>query len=327
MFDFWGMARKELYLYSNIYDYTAAALISQMEDAAGVDILLRENTNGGDPQAAYGIIAKMLERKAAGRKTDIQVDGKAYSSGFFILPFASSVTALNVSDFILHRAAYPAKFEPSPAEAESLRKLNKDLRDALESKIDAVKFTAISGVTMDNVFDENQRIDVKLTAAQAKEIGLVDKIIDINESQIAAENRSIIFDSFIPKVDASTIKPNVENLNTNRVMDVNKIQSEFPAVHAEIANAGITAERERVKQWMVFNDVDPKGVSAGIESGKSMTASEQTDFTRKAASADALAALKKESPAATTAEGADKTEKENTIAAFEASLKNQGLTL
>jgi ATP-dependent protease ClpP protease subunit len=317
------MAKKELYLYSNVYSFIAEALISQMEEFKDSEIKMRMNTNGGDPQAAFGVIAKMVERRKAGQITTIMVDGKAYSSGSFMLPFADKVEALSVSDFIIHRAAYPSYYEPTNEEKAALVKLNKDLRAALEIKVDALKFAAISGVTLDNVFDDSQRIDVRLTAQQAKEIGLVDEIIDINDSSIAAAFGTAIIFEALP----TTTAQNKIEIQKQTTMKKEELQSKFPDLYAATIQEGIAAENERVKSWMVFNDVDTKAVAEGIASGKSISPSEMTELTRKSVSAELLGKLKTESPNPVTPEGADKTEKEKQMAAFVAEVEKEGIKL
>jgi hypothetical protein len=177
---------------------------------------------------------------------------------------------------------------------------------------------------MDQVFDENTRIDVRLTAAQALEIGLVDNVININDSQIAANSKVIIFDDSIaiPKAESKAIQ-NENKTKINNIMDKEKLKAEFPSVYAAIENAGITAENERVKSWMVFHDVDAKAVAEGIESGKDISPSKMAELTRKSISAEILGKVEKEAPKAIEAEGADKTAKENEIASFEAAVQKE----
>jgi len=308
--------KKELYLYSGIYSYTAESTISQMEDNKAADITLRMNTDGGDPQAAFGIIGKMVERSIAGLVTDIQVDGKAYSSGFYMLPFGTKVTALNVSDFIVHRAAYSAGYEATlmtPEEGAALVQMNNDLRAALEKKVNPKKFASVTGVTFDEIFDPTKRIDVRLTAAQALKIGLIDEITNIIDPAIAAMGKAL----FVSNITA--LKE--EEVTTNKIdtiMNSQELKDKFPALFAELTTAGAQAEAERVKSWMVFNDVDAKAVAEGVKSGKAISVSEITELTRKSISAEMLGKLKEEAPAAVTAEGAAKSEKEKELATFEA---------
>lgn len=303
---------KELYLYSGIYSYTAEAIISQMEDNKAADIVLRMNTPGGDPQAAYGIIAKMVERTMAGQSTIIKIDGQAASAGAYMLPFATSVSAINVSEILLHRAAYSSGYEMAGMtadEALALAQMNKDLRAALEKRVNIKKFAAITGVTFDQIFDPKTRIDVRLTAAEALKVGLIDEIINIIDPAIAAMGRAL----FVGNIEAKKEKV--------KIMNTEQLKSEFPNVHAEIVAAGVNAENERVKSWMVFNDVDPKAVAEGIKGGKNISLSEMTELTRKSVSAEILGNLSAESAAANKpAAGAEKTQKETELAAFEAAV-------
>jgi ATP-dependent protease ClpP protease subunit len=328
------MPKKELYLYSNIYRFVAESLISQMEENKSSEITVRIDTNGGDPQAAFGIIAKMKERSAAGKKTLGKVDGRAYSAGSFLLPYFDKVTALNTSSFIIHRAAYPEWYEKDGMTAEEkteLIEINKDLRKALESKIDPVLFARITGKNFDEIFSMNQRINVTLKADVAKSVGLIDEIFDINESSIAAEissKKSLTLDDFkfedikeTPAIETKKdiLKPN----NTNMTLD--EIKTKHPEVFAAIEKNGSDKERDRISAWMVFVDIDAAAVKKGIEGGGNISQMQMAEFSRKALSAEALKNIAADSaPAIETKEedGKIKTEKEKNIEAFMGEVKS-----
>lgn len=299
---------KELYLYSGVSDYSSRDLISQMEENKENDVDIRMNTNGGDPLAAWGMVAKMRERTLAGKKTEISVDGKAYSAGSFMLPFATKVKALNVSSFVVHRAAYSAYYEANymtAAEKADLISINKDLRTALESKIKPTTFAAITGITFDQVFDMSSRIDVRLNAKQAFDVGLVDEIISITDSGIAASMKFIFEENLTPAPAADAGEGNLTHTNLNKVMTLAELKEKFPALYAEAVKAGADAESERVKSWMVFNDVDPKAVADGVKSGKNIAPSEITELTRKSVSAEILGKLGAEQTPPITTPAAD----------------------
>jgi SNF2 family DNA or RNA helicase len=59
------------------------------------------------------------------------------------------------------------------------------LREALEAKVNTTLFQGITGKTMDDVFNTATRIDVILTAQQAKEIGLINKVVNITPTMQA----------------------------------------------------------------------------------------------------------------------------------------------
>ena len=183
----------EIPLYGSIGTYSSEYLIERMNKIKGNDISLRINTPGGDVVSCYGVIAKFKE--FTGTKK-IKVDGMAMSMGAMFCAYADDVQALDVSEFMIHRAAYYPTLERNPdfftEERKSrLQKMNDDLRAALESKIDEDKLKEIKGVTLDEIFSLDDRIDVFLTAEQALEIGLIESI-----NAITPETRNAILTNY-----------------------------------------------------------------------------------------------------------------------------------
>lgn len=294
---------KEILLYSGIYSFTAETFIEKMEEAKGEDVVLRINTPGGDPQAGFGMIAKFAEHE--GNKL-IKVDGKANSMGAFFLSYAEEVEVLDVSEIVVHRAAYPAYFEAregfkSSEEYKSLEKVNKSLRSGLESKIDVEKFEAVAKVTLDEVFSMDSRIDVSLTPKQAKQIGLISKIKKLT-SEMSAEihsNGLAMAASYGVEITEAPKAENPEvensksvNLKTNIKMTIEKLKAENPEVFAQAVKMGISQERTRVEAILVFNEVDAEACKSKIESGE--------DLDQKFTATMQLKAMK-----ATVAEGAE----------------------
>jgi hypothetical protein len=74
-------------------------------------------------------------------------------------------------------------------------------------------------------------------------------------------------------------------------MTLEAFRSEHPEVFAEALNLGASNEKVRVNAWMVFNDIDPVTVTAGIKDGKELTVDIMADLTRKKVSAEHLASL------------------------------------
>jgi len=280
---------KELYLYTNISDWSAERFIASLEENKNEDISLRMNTDGGDPQAAWGMIAKMKEHR---KDVEIKVDGAAFSSGAFMLPYATRAEGLEVSRYLIHRAAYWNEGNLTDAQKSELAAMNADLRKALEQKIDVKKFESIAKVTLDDVFDLNRRIDVFLNAEQAKEIGLIQKITPINKAA-ASSLLSTNYQRAMAQYTEPT-KPIIENQNYN-TMTLQELKASNPKLYAEIFNEGVTAERDRVEACLVFMDVDAKGVKAAIESGKPLSAKAMAEFALKQSSPEALKKLQAES--------------------------------
>jgi ATP-dependent protease ClpP protease subunit len=295
---------KEIYLYSGIYSYTAEYFIRDLDENKNSDVAIRMNTDGGDPKAMYGMAAKMREHP---KDVLIKVDGKANSSGFFLLPFAKRVRALNVSEFIIHRAAYPEWYEQNQMtddDLQALTTINADLRKAVEMKVDTAKFYQVTGKTLDEIFDMNARIDVRVTAAQMKELGLVDEIVDITDSKISAEYKAISTMLDFNLFEKPSVAANKESSNDkkNTTMTLAELKDKFPAIYAEALQVGATAEKERIGAWMTFVDVDPKRIAEAIKKGETLGAAETAELTRKSVSAELLKDTQKETEKKVTTE-------------------------
>ena len=295
---------KEVLIYSDVTGRSAADFITQVNEIEeGDSLTVRVNTDGGSPEYTYGIVSKFNEFE--GDKL-VKIDGKAYSAGLFFACFAENVEALDVSQFLVHRAAYGSWFEESTYFTEALKanlaSINKDLETAFRNKIDVDKFESLKSVkqkniTVKDIFSMDDRIDVFLTASEAKKIGLISKInkitpskkakIDAGMMQIAAKYNLKVEEEVKPVVEANNNKPNKNNIN----MTIEKFKAEHPGVFAEVRAIGVAEERDRVGAWQVFADADPEAVAAGIKSGKPLTSTETAELTVKKVSAASLAAL------------------------------------
>lgn len=312
---------KEILLYSVLYGYSAENFINQMEANKNSDIKVRMNTPGGDVLATYGIIAKFQEHSKG--KT-IQVDGQAKSCGFYMCLAADEVECLNVSEFLAHRAAYPAWLERDPenfteALKQSLNKTNGYLRQLIESKVSAARFQAITGVSLDAMFSLEARIDVPITAEQAKEMGIVKRI-----SSITGEKKNEIMAlSASCGVAAFAKEPIIEN-STNKInMNAQEFKAANATAYAEIVKEGVEKERARVSALMVYNELDPKAVAEAIENGTEITPKMMAEFSLKAAANAQLKALENEgAPALNTAEqGTQQAAADATLAKFNEEVK------
>ena len=269
------------------------------------DITIRLNSGGGSPEDTFGLIAKMAEFKG---KINVKVDGRAHSAAAFFLAYADNTTALDVSEFLIHRAAYGSWFENSQEFTDeikgNLERVNTSLRKALESKIDVKRFEELKGVKMKEIFSLDGRLDVFLSAKEAKQVGLIDKIVKITPvmrqeieqygHQMAAE--------YIPKTEL----PKTESHIKNQSMTLEEFKAKHPELFAQVVAIGATESSDRIGAWMEFADVDIKVVKAGIESGKEITRKEIVALSRAEFAAASLAAASTEAPAAdatATAEG------------------------
>jgi ATP-dependent protease ClpP protease subunit len=290
---------KEVLLYGSVNTYSATNFVKELEEYKDEDIVVRVNNSGGSPEDMFSMVAKFKEHK---KGKLIKVDGMAYSAGMFALAYADNVEALDVSRFLLHRAAYPEWFEKSEYMTasmwENLNGINKSLRAAIENKIDVEKYEALGKATLDEVFSNDKRIDVFLTSKEAKKIGLVDKIVALTPEKKAEINTMVakIAANFNADNQLSVEFENkVETKKEISKMDKAKLKAEHPSVYAEIFNEGVESERDRVNACMVFVGVDAEGVKAAIASGKQLTQTQMADFAMKQTSAALAAAVEKNS--------------------------------
>lgn len=302
---------KELYLYSPIYNFVAQDLISAMEDT-NEDIVMRVNSPGGDVFAGWGIAAKMIEHTG---KITIKVDGAAMSMGAALLVFADKVEALDVSTIMLHRASM---YISKPEDQVFLDKVNAGLRAKLETKIDGKKLKELKGVSIKNLFEDETRLDLFLSAKEAKQIGLVDKINVLTPNELTAFNNKMF------AVAAEHTPENPLPTQKNNKMTLEKLKAEHPELYNQIFALGVAQEKDRVEACLVFNEIDPVAVKAAIEGGKPLTQKQMSEFSLKALSGKTLASVQADSAKPLTTaevEGKEKTDKEKQLSDFEAIAK------
>ncbi len=285
---------KEVLLYGRINSEKAELFHEALQEVEGNDeLMLRMNTIGGEPEYGWGVTSMWNEIKTAKK---IRVDGQAYSFGTFMLCYTDNNEALDVAEFLIHRAAYPSWIESSPDFNEAMKgnlvRINKSLEAAFRAKVDIVKFEALpqmAGRKTKDIFSMDARIDIFLTAKEAKSIGLINKVIPLTPS-ITAEIKGYAKAAsgekiFIPKEE---IKP-IEPTNKNK-MTADQLKSEHPDVYNAIVKTAVAAERDRVGAWMAFNEIDAVAVAAGIEKGENLTQKDMAEFTRKGITKGAVAA-------------------------------------
>ena len=323
---------KKILLYSPIYRETAEAFVEkllQVDSSEDIDVLY--SSPGGSVFAGWGMIGPLAERTG---KNHGKVYGDASSMALFSLLFMDTVEAIDVSNFTLHRADGYTETDDDKA---FLAKVNKDIRSKLEAKINPDIFKEVTGITLNEVFDPNKRINVNLSAKDAKKIGLIDKVIRLEPKQLKALNNKFVaffdFDENPERgsngesekdVRGSTEKSE-ENNNTNvksSKMDKNKLIAEHPGVYQEILNEGIAKEKDRVEAFLEFIDIDAESVKKNISEGSNITNKFMAEMTRKGISAEKLEELKEDSPEEIEAkkkeaESKVKTEGKNELEAFE----------
>ena len=262
------------------------------------DLDIRICCNGGEPTAMWAMLSKLSEMP---NKKKAKVDGKAYSGGAFALCYMDDVEAIDTSEFLFHRAAYSSYFESNPeyfddATRGNLERVNASLRKAMEAKLDIPQFEKIAKCSMDELFSTKDRKDVFLTAKQAKQIGLVNRVTQItpkrkNEIETTMANVASIRSGF----KMAAIHTPIENQNNNmEIKTLADLKANYPAIYAEAKQKGAAAELSRVNSFNVFRAVDPKAVDEAIKTGKPFTTDFQSEMLLKAASGKALTELEKE---------------------------------
>lgn len=318
----------DILLYGYVGSEVTQRFIREIDAANGEDITIRVNTQGGSPEDMWGMVAKFKEYQGS---KSVKVDGRAFSAGIFFLPYADNVEALDVSQFLIHRAAYSEWFEKSEymtaAMWENLDNINNSLKAAISSKIDVKKLEEIKNIKFKDIWSNDTRLDVFLTASEAKQIGLIDKITKITPSK-RAEIKSYfsgIAAEFIPEeiIPEAVIEEN--NQNQTIKMTIEELKTKHPEIYLQAVNVGIEQERDRVGAWMAYADADLKAVSDGIKEGKALSATAQAEFGRKLLSKGLQNQAEEDSAAATAAaaepEAGKKNEKKDdkaqALAAFE----------
>lgn len=280
---------KEILLYDSIYSLTSQQFVIALEEAKDEDITVRINCDGGEVECGWAMIAKFAEHK--GKKL-VKVDAKAHSMGALFLCYADDVECLDVAEFLIHRASYGDWFEKSEYFTDSLRgnieRMNKKLQAAFEAKVDVKEFEKLKGVKVKDVFSMESRIDVFLTAAEAKKIGLVNTITKITPAKRAEIETyaAKIAARYKPTPEATPVIEEEVKPEKQPVMTLEELKSKHPELYAAAVKAGKDAEKERIEALLVYNEVDPeavkKAIEAGTEVGPKMMAEMQMKISAKA---------------------------------------------
>lgn len=293
---------KELYVYTTIFDFIAEMFIANMEEAQGEHTTVRINSDGGGVRPGWGMIAKSREHKGG---LSVKVDGHAASLMAFYLLYFEDVTALDVSDFLMHRAHFMHPEDASEDDQRELDEMNASFRKAMEAKLDISAFEKLAGVSLDEFFEGDKVINVRFNAKSAKKIRLIKKITTLAPEEINALGL---------KFAAYQGKTPIPEPPKNETMTLKEIKEKLPEVYAAIIAKGkseaiaevktkgsegdsdnaVAQEKDRVGAWMKFVDVDPKAVAEGIEKGENLSQTAIADFSRKALSKEALAKIEKD---------------------------------
>lgn len=268
------------YIISNYY---INQLINEIEAIKDTEIEMSWLSYGGSVWAGMQFADFM---KSTDKKITARVTGIAASMGTSLLPYFDKVIGAKQADVMIHSTLSSV--------TEITKKSNTELYNILKTKINEDKFEELKGVKLKDIMflEGENRKDVWLTGIEAKQVGLFDELIDLtpeekvkNDAMLQDFKLSANLDYELPE----RLKINSEVTNqTKKSMDINELKAKHPKVYAEAfkegessgLTAGTKAEKDRVDAWMVFNDVDPEKVKAGIESGQEMTRAEELAFLR-----------------------------------------------
>lgn len=261
---------KDIAIYSNIDSWTATDFVTALNDAErfGEDIRVRISTDGGEVAQGWAMLARLQDFK--GNKS-VVVDGKAYSMGAFMCLYSDNVEALDVSQFMLHRAGYPEWYEKSewftPELKKNLDSMNASLKAKMKSKLDAAAFKEVTGITIDKIFSD-ERPDVFLTAKEAKKIGLISSIRTLDS--VARNEVNAICKQFnvAAMYEPMAEQPEQPSKSINNNMTIAELRTQHPALVAQIEQDAASATLQNVNAWLAYKDIDQSAVMAGIGSGK-----------------------------------------------------------
>lgn len=351
------MPAKDILLYGYIGQYSAMFFFEQLDKAleknATADMTFRITSEGGEPEYGWAIITKLQELQELENVKKILVDGCAHSMAAWALCYVDEREAVDTAQFLLHRAAYSDYLETNPnffteIVEKNLVDINAKLQKAFFATVDIDKFEALpqckeKGIKAKDIFSMDGRVEVLLTASDAKSIGLIDsirKITPTKKAQITA-NLKLFGDITTPSaykaaaVKLAKHKPSdepdpIEDDPTPTVMTLEELKTKHPDIYAQAIASGATTakstavaeEQERVSGWMEFNEIDPEAVKKGIASGKPLSMKDIAEFTRKGISASKVTAVKKDAAGnviteATPAGAGADPEKVKKVAAFE----------
>jgi len=254
----------EIYIYNSIDEYTAESVNRQFTWAENEDVNIRTMTRGGYTPAGIAMLAKISAHTG---NVKMSVDGDTSSMGAFMLLFADEVEMSDMAELMFHKAAYPSYYTPTPEQKENLDRENANFKKKMVQRLGEAGSELVS-----QVFDSEKRTDVFLTAAKAKKIGLVTKIIKLEPSQKAAFQESyhkqMLGDKKKPTPEIKD-KPQI-NPEKKRNMEITQFELDSKLASAKAEGVkegvvlGVAQEHERVEAWAEIGEVDAKTAFEGI---------------------------------------------------------------
>lgn len=148
-----------------------ASFRAALDEVSG-DVMVRINSPGGDVFAASGIHTAMLERRKAGDRVDVQVDGIAASAASLVMTAGDKVTISPLGSVMLHEVwacmcGNAADFETA---AVHMNRENDQIAGVYAARMNA------------SVDDVRAMLaeETWLTSIEALEKGLVDEVLAVD---------------------------------------------------------------------------------------------------------------------------------------------------
>lgn len=244
---------REILIYDTFNRWDTERIVSQLSEIEG-DFSVRINSPGGSVVSGIAILSKLSEM-AGGNK--ITVDGQAMSMGAFFLPFFKERLANDMSEFMLHKAAYPSWYEATAEEQERLLSLNNKIKQKM---LDA----GINAELVERVFRPDIREDVFLTAQEALEAGLITEIRELKTAEREALQAQYHAEAAASYQGRKSM-PKIESQTPNKIhkMTIQELQAQHPALFAEAVEQGVKAERKRVGQFLAFVSTENEKTASG----------------------------------------------------------------
>ena len=323
-------AKKEILIYSPIFDEVIAEIVEDINEFEDADnLVIRIHTPGGNVMGGYAILSRLADRKGS---TDVMVDGQAYSMGAYISLYANNVRCVETAKFMFHKAAFPSWHEESEAEKLEVKEINARFKAKMISRFND---TPLAKEIIAKVFEVDVKNDVYLTAKDAKAVGLVSEIMPIDLGiKAKIEGYTQMYAMFANQnINEKTSEVGVLKPQINNNMNIQELKAQHPAVYDEVIALGraigVSAEKDRVGSFLAFLDIAPSAVKAGIESGVAISETQRSEFAISAYKATQNALQAKDNmPAVAT--GAAPVAVDPQIAQraeIDAELKKNGLTI
>lgn len=256
----------KIYLYSAILDEVAEKFNKELDAVPQNEVAtVKMDTPGGWTSSGAAMMMRISEHEAG---VNIDVEGDALSMGGMLLSVASHCTASDMSQIMLHKAAYPSWYEPTVAEQKSVNFTNQIFKEKLTEKIG---HTPEGQSIINEVFESDVRNDVYLLAKEAKDIGLIDEIKKVEIRKSAIDINKQVSDLEAILKSRYQRQENRNKNKTNNKMDINELESKHPELYKQVfangVDAGIKKEQSRVNTIIAYKDAGVDECLTMITSG------------------------------------------------------------